>query len=385
MKINKINQIPVAIRYSTLGIIASIPFIGTTQIVADGASLKIVCSGSPQIVLTDLSYKNDASSTHFVAGTSKVIFNGNGPATESINSTAGYMTEFGDVTLDRTNGILLQAPFNVTGTLYLTNGLLDLAGFNLNMQANPIVGGSSQSYVKTSGTGTLNRSVGTSSVDFPIGANAYNPAQLTNTGTSDVLSVRVVDNVTSDGTAIGTTTTEAVVKRTWLLGEENPGGSNATIRLYWNGTGEEINGFVTSNAFMAQYVGASSLWDNLGGNLGAGYIETANNLTLSAFTISSSNTFAPLGVDELNGDSFGFIAYPNPSVGEFTLRLNGFSFEETAVLNITDINGRLVHSIDLEHSSNEVQVSEKNLSPGVYYLQIFQGEFMSPVLKHTIQ
>ncbi len=384
MKINKRYDAYLLLRFSTIGILASVPFFGSAQIVSDGANLKIVCSGSPQIVVTDLSYKNDASSTHFVAGTSKVIFNGNGTATETINSTAGYTTEFGDVTLDRTNGLLLQAPINVTGTLSLTNGLLDIAGYTLNMQANPIVGGSPLSYIKTSGTGTLNRSVGATAVDYPIGAAAYNPARLINTGTADVISLRVVDNVTNDGTALGLTTTEAVVNRTWMIGEEIAGGTNATIRLYWNGAGEEINGFAATNAFMAQYVSASSMWDNLGGSMGTGYIETSNNTALSPFTISSSNTFAPLAINELNFDSFSFTAYPNPSTGNFNVKLEGIALDGNAQLNITDVNGRLMRSMELENSTMVYTISENNLSPGVYYLQIQQGEFKSSVLKHTV-
>ena len=384
MKINKRYDAYLLLRFSTIGILASVPFFGSAQIVSDGANLKIVCSGSPQIVVTDLSYKNDASSTHFVAGTGKVIFNGNGTATETINSTAGYTTEFGDVTLDRTNGLLLQAPINVTGTLSLTNGLLDIAGYTLNMQANPIVGGSPLSYIKTSGTGTLNRSVGATAVDYPIGAAAYNPARLINTGTADVISLRVVDNVTNDGTALGLTTTEAVVNRTWMIVEEIAGGTNATIRLYWNGAGEEINGFAATNAFMAQYVSASSMWDNLGGSMGTGYIETSNNTALSPFTISSSNTFAPLAINELNFDSFSFTAYPNPSTGNFNVKLEGIALDGNAQLNITDVNGRLMRSMELENSTMVYTISENNLSPGVYYLQIQQGEFKSSVLKHTV-
>ncbi len=387
MKINKRNDAYLRLRISTLGILASVPFFGSTQIVSDGANLKIVCSGSPQIVVTDLSYKNDASSTHFVAGTSKVIFNGNGTATETINSTAGYTTEFGDVTLDRTNGLLLQAPISVTGTLSLTNGLLDIAGYTLNMQANPIVGGSALSYVKTSGTGTLNRSVGAAAVDYPIGSAAYNPAQLINTGTADVISLRVVDNVTNDGTALGLTTTEAVVNRSWMIGEEIAGGTNATIRLYWNGAGEEINGFAAANAFMAQYVSASSMWDNLGGSMGTGYMETSNNTTLSPFTISSSNTFAPLAINKLNFDSFSFTAYPNPSDNEFTLVINGLEISGETTLNVRDANAKLVRSVALEIQPgvNSFLVPDLELAPGMYYIQLENDNYRSPSIKQSIR
>jgi hypothetical protein len=107
----------------------------------------------------------------------------------------------------------------------------------------------------------------------------------------------VIDNVTTDGTGVGATTTESVVNRTWMIDEATTGGTNATLRLFWNGAGEEINGFSAASAFMAHYVAAASLWDNIGGTVGAGFVETTNNTSFSPYTISSSTTFAPLPVE----------------------------------------------------------------------------------------
>ena len=387
MKMNSHNYIPKAIRGIVLGISTALPMFGAAQIVADGAALKIVCSGNAQIVVTDLSYKNDASSTHFVAGTSKVIFNGTGSTTETINSTAGYVTEFGDLTLDRANGLLLQAPLNVTGSLFLTNGKLDIAAFNLDMQANPIGGGSAVSYVKTSSTGSLIRTVGNTTVDFPIGQGAYNPTQLSNAGTSDNFSVRVVDNVTNDGTAVGATTTEPVVHRTWMVNETTPGGSDVNIRLFWNGAGEEINGFVAANAFMAQYVTSAALWDNLGGSLGTNSIESLNNSSFSAFTISSSGSFAPLAVNNQSTNEFSMSTFPNPSNGLFSIKVDGLTTFGNATLNIQDVNGRLIQSLDFKllNSTTIVDFPNLTLSPGVYYLQLNSHENYSSVVKHIAQ
>jgi hypothetical protein len=387
MKMNSHKYIPKAIRFSVLGICTALPILGTAQIVADGAALKIVCSGNAQIVVTDLSYKNDASSTHFVAGTSKVIFNGAGSTAETINSTSGFVTEFGDLSLDRANGLLLQAPMNVTGSLFLTNGKLDIAAFNLDMQSNPIVGGSAASYIKTSSTGTLIRTVGTTTVDFPIGQGAYNPAQLSNAGTSDNFSVRVVDNVTNDGTAVGATTTEPVVNRTWMINETTPGGSTTNIRLFWNGAGEEINGFVASNAFMAQYVSSATLWDNLGGNLGTSSIESLNNSSFSAFAISSSGSFAPLAVNDQSMHEFSMSTFPNPSNGGFSIKVDGLTTYGNATLNIQDVNGRLIHSLDVNllNSTTIVDFPNLTLSPGVYYLQLNSQGNNATVVKHVAQ
>lgn len=269
----------------------------SAQMVVNGANAKIVSVGAPHIVLNDISYKNEASSTHIVGSGLTLKFAGIGSAFSTISSTSGLITSPVNVTLDRTGGLLLQAPLEISNTLSLLNGNLDLSSYSLNMYASTIIGGSPSSYVKTSSTGVLNRTVDANSVTFPVGLSSYNPAIITNTGTVDDFNVRVVDNVTADGSGSGSTTTEAVVKRTWLIGESLSGGSNATIRLYWNGASEEINAFQSSSAFMAHYVNALSMWDNIGGTIGAGYVETAGNVSFSSFSISSSSVFAPLPIE----------------------------------------------------------------------------------------
>jgi hypothetical protein len=142
------------------------------------------------------------------------------------------------------------------------------------------------------------RNVGASMVEFPVGRAAYNPASIANAGTLDKFNVRVIDNVTDDGTAVGAQTTQAVVNRTWMVNEENPGGSNVTLRLHWNGAGEQINGFSPADGFIAHYLASEGMWDNIGFTaVGTGFFETNNILSFSPFTISSSGAFAPLPVE----------------------------------------------------------------------------------------
>jgi len=179
----------------------------------------------------------------------------------------------------------------------LTNGLVEVGTNNMVMGGASLTGGSSASYVKTESTGVLSRNVAGTATTFPVGNGTYNPAMVTNTGIADIFTIRVIDNVTANGTGVGATTTEAVVNRTWMIDEATAGGTNATLRLFWNGAGEEINAFSAATAFMAHYVAAASLWDNIGGTVGAGYVETSNNTSFSPFTISSSTTFAPLPVE----------------------------------------------------------------------------------------
>jgi hypothetical protein len=236
-----------------------------------------------------------------VGGTGTVAFVG-ASGNQSITKTGGESFPF--MTVNKASGnVVLNNNVTVTGGLTLTNGLVVLGANNLTLGSATLTGGSSLSYVKTASSGVLKRNVGGTAMTFPIGNGSYNPATLTNAGTADVFSLRLIDNVTANGTGVGATTTEAVVNRTWMIDEATLGGSNVTLRLQWNGSGEEINTFSPSSAFIAHYIAGSSMWDNIGGTVGADYVESAGITSFSPFTISSSPTFAPLPVELLSLDA----------------------------------------------------------------------------------
>ncbi|MFN5635622.1 MAG: GEVED domain-containing protein, partial [Flavobacteriia bacterium] len=232
---------------------------------------------------------------NFYANNRAVFFNG-ATGAQTITKSGGETFPF--MIVNKASGnVVLANNVTVSGGLTLTNGLVEVGTNNMVMGGASLTGGSSASYVKTESTGVLSRNVGGTATTFPVGNGTYNPAMVTNTGIADIFTIRVIDNVTANGTGVGATTTEAVVNRTWMIDEATAGGTNATLRLFWNGAGEEINAFSAATAFMAHYVAAASLWDNIGGTVGAGYVETSNNTSFSPFTISSSTTFAPLPVE----------------------------------------------------------------------------------------
>jgi hypothetical protein len=256
--------------------------------IESGATLTM---GSGSLTVSE-NWVNNGS---FVPGSGTVTFAGTGTHTIS-GSAAAH--NFNSLTMNKTGEVQLTVPIAMTGMLTLTNGRLNIGNFNLDLPTNTINGGNANSYVRTSGTGVLMRNVGASMVNFPVGSIAYNPASLSNSGTLDKFNVRVIDNVTDDGTAVGTTTSMAVVNRTWMINEQVAGGSNVTLRLQWNGMPEEINNFAEISSFVAHFIAGEGLWDNIGGTVqSAGVIQTSGITSFSPFTVSSDNAFAPLPVE----------------------------------------------------------------------------------------
>jgi hypothetical protein len=233
----------------------------------------------------------------FSAGSGLVVFNGsnNGIIGGNVSSS------FYNLTMNKTASTYntLAQNISITNQLTLTAGNIDLGAFDADMGASSLSGGTATSYVKTSGVGVLKRTVSSSSLLFPVGNSAFNPATLTNSGTSDKFSVRVIDNVSDNGdatNAVSQTTAKAVVKRTWMISEALANGSNVSLKLNWN-NGEEINSFNQSSAFIAHYESASSLWDNMGGTVGSGFITTSGLTSFSPFTVASDGSFAPLPIE----------------------------------------------------------------------------------------
>ncbi len=242
-------------------------------------------------------YGNWTNNGTFTPGSGTIAFVGNS-GNQTITKVGGETISY--LVINKSSGnVILANTITVSGGLTLTNGLIELGANNLVMGGASLSGGSSSSYVKTASTGVLKRNLGnTGSVFFPVGNSAYNPAELTNTLGSDIFSLRVVEAVYVNGTS-GALQSTSVVNRTWMIEEAQVGGNSVTMKLYWNGNGEEAPSFLASSAFVAHYVSASSMWDNMGGTTTTpGYVEsTQATSSFSPFTISSSPTFAPLPVE----------------------------------------------------------------------------------------
>jgi hypothetical protein len=228
---------------------------------------------------------------HFIKGTSTTTFN-NFVVNKPLNGSAKSVLK-------------LNVQAHIAGEMTLTAGLFDISTFDINMDARTINGGSSASYVQTTSTGRLQRDVASSARVFPVGRSSYNPATLTNTGTSDKYSIRVVDRLTNIGTQAdnGTQSDSSVVKRTWMIDENVIGGSDVTLRLDWNGD-EHHGSFDQFQPYIAHFNSSINKWENKGWanrtyDNSLGFVQTTGITSFSPFGISSPEGGVALPVELL--------------------------------------------------------------------------------------
>ena len=273
---------------------------GTLSTVSINSGGTIICR-SPDGISAAGNASGNIQTTirNFNTGGNYVYANSSSSSYSQNTGTGLPVSLTGNLTINNPSGVNLTTTTSSTNpsVLYLTSGNLNL-GMN-NFKANTINGGTSSSYVCTGATGVLKQFVQTNPIIFPIGNSTFNPAIVTNSGTSDLFNLRVIDNVTDNGTGIGTTTTLPAIKRTWVIAEEITGGSNVTLNLYWNGISEEINNFQVSAPYIGHFIASNNQWTNIGGSPGLQNIESSGITTFSLFTIFSDNPSA-LPIELLN-------------------------------------------------------------------------------------
>jgi len=234
-------------------------------------------------VIKDGKFVNDGN---FEAGDGTVKITG---TASDANSTieGSSNTTFNNLTIDKSsNNVQLQQGIEVKGTLDLQSGHLDLQNQQLTIQnTGSISNPSAESYVKTSGTGTLQQEVSNGAILFPVGNNTYNPATLNNAGgTLDNYQVRVTNSRLENGTS-GGGIIDSSVHRTWWITEENVGGTNLEMTLQWN-RNEESTTFNRNQAYITHY--ESGDWDTHPPMAAAGL----DPYTLTRTTIQSLSPFS---------------------------------------------------------------------------------------------
>jgi hypothetical protein len=277
----------------SVGIVLCFSFLNDataqTNLIIAGGNVNI--SGN-YLILNNTKLTNDGT-LGATAGTVTIT----GTATEALSAISGTsLSSFYNLTINKSsNNALLDNDINISNQLTLTNGNIDIQGNDLTiLNTATISGGSSNSFIKTTGVGILTQEVSASNVVFPIGKQSYTPVTLNNAGTTDDFKVRVENIVYLDGTS-GTVLTTDVVDATWYIDEVTSGGSNVTLTFQWN-TSDELTDFDRTQSFITHY--DNSMWNNGTQQTASGSnpytLSTANVTAFSPFSIASDATVLPV-------------------------------------------------------------------------------------------
>ncbi len=246
-------------------------------------------TGNSNIHLKDAKLTNNGV---FNNPSGTVVIEGSGASSvATIGGTSS--TTFHNLQVNKaSNDAKLLQNITVNNNLSLPSGKLEIGNHNVKMgDAATFSNINKDRYVKTNGTGTLQRKVGNSFVIFPVGKATFNPARLKNDGTVDVFSVRVIDHLYQNGTS-GTSLTNNVVPKTWMISEEVVGGSDVTMRLIWR-PAHNGSGFDANASQISHFTGG--VWQDLGSATAA----TADNSFNSDHKYREANnitSFSPFGV-----------------------------------------------------------------------------------------
>ena len=147
---------------------------------AEGTHVKIVTSGAVNIVLNDVNYINNASDTHFAGTDGTVKFTGASSGERTVSSSSGFVTAFGNVVLNRANGVSLSAPMTVRSTFSMINGNIKTSASGLlTVGVSPAAPGS-VSWISGTVIGPIKRyfspsaSATMASGIFPVGNASHN-------------------------------------------------------------------------------------------------------------------------------------------------------------------------------------------------------------------
>ncbi len=217
----------------------------------------------------------------------------NGGGAQVTGNALSAAANIKDLIINNGSNVTLNssATMSAAGTLTFTSGLLDLTTNDLTLTSGATISGvTSTKYVKTSSTGQLKQTVAASPIAFPVGNSAYNPVTLTNSGTSDVFGVNVLDAVTSPAPNDAT----KLINRFWVVTENVAGGSTLLVEPQYN-SGEENANFAAGTTLKVGYF-PTLLWQE----------TTASSAGAGPFVITPTGTFGGEGTYGIGKDD-GFV------------------------------------------------------------------------------
>lgn len=291
----------------------------------------------------------------------------------------------GSLEINGSGNKLMQSDVDISNNLVLGGNAKLVTGINiLTMKAgsNPISGatfnGAATSWIVTGNgsSGTGNTGLGGLRIEqvnaadgavlYPVGPTpaAYNPLQLTNTGTTDNFTVAVNDQVIPGGIL------QSGIDRTWLVGEVTPGGSNIALELRWADV-EELSLFNRTATEVIRSDGSAIVQTSSTAAASGSdpYTRAANAFTvLTQFSVASHAAMLPIQLSAFNAQII------NKTTAGLSWRTDGrdeggiFIVQKLAKgLSFTDIG-----AVNSEAGKTNYSFTDYNLGTGIsqYRLKI---------------
>ncbi|AEI50290.1 T9SS type A sorting domain-containing protein [Runella slithyformis] len=296
-----------------------------------------------------LHLRKGMNNQHLMALNGQVILDGEGTQLiESANSVS-----VGSLLVAQSGKVNLQASFLVQNQLCFGKGIIENTKlYSLALADNAqVTGASDRSHVK----GFVQKS-GDDAFDFPVGdGNSLHTFAISKPASSDKISVGFV---AQNPTRLSTKQADAVAE--------------VTGDSYWAVQGEKNQSIQVSITSEQANNRVLQLFDNQW-NIAAG---TVVNNRFMAQTILNNATFFTFGIQRSEATENADVSvYPNPSNGSFDIRLNGFSANETIILDIIDLTGRslMKQAGKVKEMMTKYSLGDK-ASNGSYFLRVLRTE-----------
>lgn len=320
-------------------------------------------------------FTQSGAGSYAATATSSLLFNGT--ANQTIQSATAI--DLATLQVDNGNRLVLASNIDATSGIDLNlNGSIELGNFNLNVGNGDIVNGSTTDYIITNGTGVVQQTMLAGDIkEFPVGNASYAPViLLSNSGATDVFSVRVTNQILTNGTS-GTAETADNVGLSWFISEAVVGGNNVDISVEW-AAANELTSFDRASCGIKHWNGSS--WD-----LPATYSAAVASSGRYSQAVSGQTSFSPFGVVD-NSQTFPIelTHFKADRTSAYTVKLNwatasetnnaGFDVErmldtETSFSRIQFVAG---HGTTTEARS--YQLVDNNAHTGVSYYRLLQRD-----------
>jgi hypothetical protein len=318
--------------------------------------------------------------------TSNISFNGYGGAGNMVFTPRKQVINNLTINIGANSGVFLGSGLTVSGILSLMNGYLGVGDNDLTISTKGnIEGGSSSSYIMTTGTGSLIMNVANSGVPyiFHVGTqNNYAPFAVTNnSATAGSFGVYAFEGLPAGGETVnGVSSSQPMVNTTWNLSSPTISDANINVQAFWSAS-MQINGFNSSQAYISQYM--AGWWS--ANTPSTAMVNTNGLYSLQLNNVTSLGQFAVFGYMPVStgmapiSSTANFEVYPNPVSDDLTIKnINGI---DNVYVDIVDITGKVVNRYKMTDYTTNLSLS--HLAAGNYFVKLHNEQInvVQPIIK----